>query len=215
MKLSRGVRKIRRRLKRYHIPNRIVSFGGVGSSSLVIHLERGDRDRIWYHYRDKHCLHPELLPEVRRKGDVRACFLFGDPYAAVISVFRRRLHRRHEKAMSRAMPGYRVALKHHTTVEDYLAGGVDRFFFEEHLDNWLGYRGENIQVIAVKYEALADHIQDVLRFLHCHRPFDVRPRTTSLDDQSRAVRRGLDELYGELRQRIDGLPSFIRVTAGV
>lgn len=212
MKLEKRVRKIRRRLKRYYIPNRIVSFGGVGSSSLVAHLERGDRDRIWYHYRDKHCLHPGLLPEVRRGRNVRACFLFGDPYAAVVSVFRRGLHRKHEKAMSRTMRGYRVALKHDTTLESYLAGGVDRFFLEEHLDNWLGYRGADIQIIAVKYEALADHMHDVLHFLRCHRPFHVRPRTTDLDAQPRAVRQGLDTLYGELRERIDALPPFIQVT---
>jgi len=231
MRLSKRWRKIRRRLKRYHIPHRIVSMGGVGSSSLVRHLEEGDRDRIWYHSRDKHCIHPDLLPEARkaaqaggevesRQADgghppdtIRACFLFGDPYAAVVSVFRRGLHRRHEQAMARAKPGYQAVLQHDTTLQEYLTTGVDRFFLQEHLDNWLHYSGTNVQIMAVKYEALAEHIDDVLRFLRCDRPFQVRPRTSDPTEQPPEILKGLESVYGGLRRRIDGLPSLIRVSA--
>lgn len=211
MKLAKLLRKARRRISRFEATNRIVSFGGVGSSSLVAHLEDGDRDRIWYHSRDKHCIHPDLLPEVRRGLPVKACFIFGNPYHAVLSVFRRELHRRHEKSMSKTIPGYRPVLRKETSVLHYLRGGVDRFFFEKHLENWIEYRGEAVKVMAVKYEELGEHIEEVMAFLGCPRPFQVRPRTSRFGNEPESVQEGLETMYGDLKRQIDALPSLIRV----
>ncbi len=211
MKPAKMLRKIRRNLKRFTLTSRVVSFGGVGSTSLVIHLENGDRDRIWYHQQSKHCLHPDLLPEVGKGLRVRACFLFGDPFHSVISVFRRGLQRRHEQAMTRSKPDYRPVLGHETTIEEYLSAGQDRFFLEQHLENWVGYGGDRVSILAVKYEALADHIDEILPFLGCTRPFQLRPRSSTLADQPEAVRLGLEAMYGELKARIDALPSLVRV----
>jgi len=211
MKLTRLLRKTRRRLKHFTVTDRIVSFGGVGSSSLVAHLENGDKDRIWYHSRDKHCLHPDHLPEARKGLDVRACFVFGNPYHAVLSVFRRGLHRRHEKSMSRMVPGYQRVIRKDTTALEYLEAGVDRFFFQKHLENWIEYEGDRVKVLAVKYEALGEHIGEVMDFLECDRPFEVRPRSSRFDNEPEAVRRGLEAMYGELEVRIERLPSLIRV----
>jgi hypothetical protein len=210
MRLAKLARKVRRRLTRFTVTERVVSFGGVGSSALVAHLERGDEDRIWYHSRDKHCLDPELLPEAGRGLDVRACFVFGDPRAAVLSVFRRGLHRRHERSMSRAIPGYRPVLEAATTLEDYLEAGVDRFHLEAHLDRWIHYPGGRVEVLAVKYEALDENIDQVLSFLRCSRPFHVRPRTRSVADEPEHVRRGLERMYGKLAARINALPALFR-----
>jgi len=211
MKLTKLLRKARLRFKRFEVTSRIVSFGGVGSSSLVAHLEDGNRDRIWYHSRDKHCIHPDLLPEVRKGVPIMACFVFGNPYHAVLSVFRRDLHRRHEKSMSKTLPGYRPVLRKDTTALEYLRGGVDRFFFEKHLDNWIGYEGEAVKVLAVKYENLGDHIGEIMSFLGCPRPFEVRPRTSRFDQEPDSVQEGLEAMYGELKERIDALPSLIHV----
>ena len=212
MTITRFLRKTRRRFKRFTVTNRIVSFGGVGSSSLVAHLENGDKDRIWYHSRDKHCLHPDLLPEVGRGLTVKACFIFGNPYHAVLSVFRRGLHRRHEKSMSRTVRGYRRVIRNDTTVEAYLDAGVDRFFLADHLRNWTEYGGGRVRVLAVKYEALDDHIEQIMTFLNCDRPFEVRPRTSRFDNEPEAVQRGLEAMYGELKERIDALPPLMRVS---
>jgi len=212
MKLTRFLRKTRLRLKHFTVTRRVVSFGGVGSSSLIKHLENGDRDRIWYHSRDKHCLHPDLLPEARRGMEVKACFLFGNPYHAVLSVFRRGLHPRHERSMTRSMPGYKRMIRRETTVLEYLQAGEDRFFLRKHLENWVEYDGDQVEVLAVKYEALGDHIDEVMEFLECPRPFRVRPRSSRFDDESPEVQAGLEAMYGPLKERIDGLPSLIRVT---
>ncbi len=189
-----------------------MSIGGVGSSSLVAHIEDGDKDRIWHHQRRKHCLSPDLLPEVQQGLWVRACFMFGDPYAAMLSVFSRGLQRRHERSMGFGRPEHRPVLRDDTTLEEYLAGGVDRFFIGDHMDHWLEYSGDQVQILAVKYENLANHIDDVLAFLGCDRPFEVLPRTRRLEDQSEAVRVGLESLYGDLKARVDALPALIRVT---
>jgi hypothetical protein len=211
MKLTRLLRKTRRRMMRFTVTNRVVSFGGVGSSGLVAQLEEGNKDRIWYHSRDKHCLHPDLLPEVERGLAVKACFIYGNPYHAVLSVFRRGLHRRHEKSMSRTVRRYQRVIRKSTTVQEYLDGGVDRFFLEDHLRNWTEYAGSQVKVLAVKYEALGDHIEEILAFLNCDRPFEVRPRTSRFDNEPEAVQKGLEAMYGELKDRIDALPPLMRV----
>jgi len=211
MNLARFLRKTRLRLKRFTVTSRIVSFGGVGSSSLIAHLEDGDRDRIWYHSRDKHCLHPELLPEVRRGLEVKACFLFGNPYHAVLSVFRRGLHPRHERSMTRSMPGYIRVIRKDTTALEYLQRGEDRFFLQKHLDNWIGYGGNRVKVMAVKYEALGEHIGEVMEFLECPRPFRVRPRSSRFDDEPPEIQEALASMYGPLKEKIDSLPSMIRI----
>jgi hypothetical protein len=211
MKLTRLLRKTRLRFKRFTVTNRVVSFGGVGSSSLIAHLEDGDRDRIWYHSRDKHCLHPDLLPEARRGLEVKACFLFGNPYHAVLSVFRRGLHPRHERSMTRSVPGYKRVIRKDTSVLEYLQAGEDRFFLRKHLENWVGYDGNRVKVLAVKYEALDEHIEEIMAFLECARPFPVRPRSSRFHDEPPEIQSALEAMYGSLKEKIDGLPTLIRV----
>ena len=211
MSLHGSLRKIRRQLMRFSATNRVVSFGGVGSSSLVAHLENGKKDRIWYHSRDKHCLEPELLPEAQNGLEVKACFIYGDPFHSVLSVFRRGLQKRHEKSMSRSIPDYAPVLRKDTTALEYLNAGVDRFFLHRHLGNWVEYQGKRVRIMAVKYEALGEHIQELMDFLECTRPFEVRPRKSKYDDQPPEIQAGLEEMYGELRARIESLPSLIRI----
>jgi len=190
---------------------RVVSFGGVGSSSLVAHLENGKKDQIWYHSRDKHCLEPDLLPEVKQGLDVRACFLYGDPFHSVLSVFRRGLQQRHEKSMARSIPDYTPVLGKDTTVQEYLSAGVDRFFLHRHLENWVENSGTQVKILAVKYEALGEHIQEIMEFLECDRPFEVRPRKSKYDAQPEEIQAGLEKMYGGLKARIDALPSLTRI----
>ena len=211
MSLHGSIRKIRRQLMLFSATNRVVSFGGVGSSSLVAHLENGKKDRIWYHSRDKHCLEPELLPEARKGFEVKACFIYGDPFHSVLSVFRRGLQQRHEKSMSRSIPDYTPVLRKDTTVLEYLDAGVDRFFLHRHLANWAEYQGKQVSILAVKYEALAEHIQEIMVFLECDRPFEVRPRKSKYENQPPDIQAGLEKMYGELRARIEALPSLIRI----
>lgn len=211
MSLHGSIRKLRRQMMRFSVTNRVVSFGGVASSSLVAHLENGNRDRIWYHSRDKHCLEPDLLPEARKGMEVKACFLYGDPFHSVLSVFRRGLHVRHEKSMSRSLPGYKPVLEKSTDVAEYLKAGEDRFFLHKHLDHWLEYSGSRVRILAVKYEALGEHIQEIMDFLECRRPFEVRPRSSRYDHQPAEIREGLERMYGELKDRTDRLPSITRI----
>ncbi|MCJ7627092.1 MAG: hypothetical protein MUO50_01770 [Longimicrobiales bacterium] len=211
MSLRGSLRTIRRQLIPFTATNRIVSLGGVGSTSLVSHLENGDKDRIWCHSRHLHCLEPELLPEVRKGLEVKACFVYGDPFPAVQSVFRRGLQRRHERAMSRSIPGYEPWLQKDTTLLDFLQADVDRFFLGRHLENWVEYPGTRVKILAVKYESLAEHIQDIMSFLECDRPFEVRPRTSRYENQHPEIQAGLEKMYGKVRARIESLPSLIRI----
>lgn len=144
--------------------------------------------------------------------EVKACFIFGDPYHSVISIFNRNLQRRHERSMSREMRGYVPVLRADTTIEEYLGAGVDRFFFEQHLDNWVGYDGSAVRILAVRYEDLTDHIEEVLQFLDCERPFQILPRKSHFQDQPAVIQAGLGNMYGELKERIARMPSLIEVS---
>ena len=214
MTIHGTLRKLRRQLRSFTATRRIVSFGGVGSSSLLAHIERGDQDRIWYHSQDKHCLEPELLPEVRKGMEVKACFIYGDPFHSVLSVFRRGLHQRHEKSMARSIPDYQPVLTRATTIEEYLEAGVDRFFLARHLDNWVGYRGSSLKILAVKYESLGAHIREIMAFLECRRPFQVRARKSRYRTQPPEIQEGLERMYGELKRRVETLPSLVRINTG-
>jgi len=213
MSLRGSLRTIRRQLIPFTTTNRIVSIGGVGSTSLVTHLENGDEDRVWGHTRHLHCLEPEFLPEVRKGLEVKACFVFGDPFPSVQSVFRRGLQKRHERSITRYIEGYKPRLRRDTTLQEYLQENVDRFFLSRQLENWVGYQGTRVKIMAVKYEALAEHVQEIMGFLGCDRPFKVRPRTRRYDDQPAEIQVGLERLYGEVRARIESLPSLIRINA--
>ena len=213
MSIRGTLRTIRRQLIPYTATRRIVSIGGVGSTSLVAHLEEGDKDRIWCHSRYQHCLEPELLPEVRKGLGMKACFVFGDPFYSVQSVFRRNLQKRHEKSMTRSIQGYEPRLRKDTTLSEYLQDGVDRFFLDRHVRNWVDYSGTKVQVLAVKYEFLGEHIQEIMEFLECIRPFQVRPRTSRYQDQPPEIQAGLERMYGEVKAYIESLPSLIRINA--
>ena len=211
MSLHGSLRTIRRQMTPFTAANRIVSIGGVGSTSLVTHLEDGDKDRIWGHSRHLHCWEPELLPEVKKGLEVKACFIFGDPFPSVQSVFRRGLQKRHERAMTRSIKGYRTKLRKDTTLLEYLQGDVDRFFLGRHMKNWVEYPGTKVKILAVRYEALGEHIHEILSFLECDRPFEVRPRTSRTENQSPEIQAGLETLYGEVRAYVQSLPSLIRI----
>jgi hypothetical protein len=115
--------------------------------------------------------------------------------------------------MTRSLTGYERKIRKETTVLEYLRAGEDRFFLRQHLENWIGYRGHRVKILAVKYEHLEEHIQEVLEFLECRRPFEVRPRSSRYDDEPPEVQAGLEEMYGDLKARIDALPSLLRVGA--
>ncbi len=110
------------------------------------------------------------------------------------------------------MPDYRRAIRRETSVLEYLQAGEDRFFLREHLSNWIDYDGEPVKILAVKYEALGDHLDEIMDFLECPRPFQVRPRSSRFHDEPPEVRAGLEAMYGSLKEKIDGLPSLIRVS---
>ena len=213
MSLRGALRRIRRQMMPFVATNRVVSIGGVATTSLVTHLENGDKDRIWRHSRHKHCLEPELLPEVQNGTEVKACFIFGNPYHAVLSVFRRGLQQRRELSAGRSIPGYKPRLQKNTSLLEYLEADVDRFFLGRQIENWVEYQGTKVRILAVNYGSLGEHIQELMGFLKCDRPFEVRPRTSRYEDQPPEIKAGLAKTYGEVKARIDALPSLIRINA--
>ena len=62
-----------------------------------------------------------------------------------------------------------------------------------HCGNWVEYQGKRVRIMAVKYEALGEHIQELMDFLECTRPFEVRPRKSKYDDQPPEIQAGLDK----------------------
>ncbi len=142
----------------------------------------------------------------------------GDPFNAVLSVWRRDLHQVHEVAMSFGKFWFDSPdeftdrrITEDLKLEDYLDAGHDAFHIAEHVDNWISYdTPPHVKILIVRYEHLADYISDVMKFLQCKRPFAVRPRKSDWTKAPKAVQDGLVKTYGAVRDKINALPPLMR-----
>src|SRR5438552_3050044 len=109
----------------------IASMGGVGTTFLMDFISL--YKVVNNNYGDNHLKHaaaPPAIPTIKC-----ALYLIGDPRVTVVSLFLRGYHHWHERNMSGAM-----TLHAETTLNEYLATGIDKFQFKRQLHNWLHER---------------------------------------------------------------------------
>ena len=195
------------------VETRVCSFGGVGSSNILMHIESGNRRRITLHQRRKHTIHPKYLVD---KGTKKVLFMVGNPYNALLSVFRRNYQRQHEISMGYGKYWFnresemKVHINNDTTIDNYLKSGADRFNMYEHFYNWYNYEKNDIQILIIKYEYLYLHINYIMKFLDCNKPFTVKKRLSDWRKESDDVKNGFENMYGDLKSKIDSIPSIIK-----
>jgi len=191
-------------LKRILMPGRdrfrcaMASMGGVGSTALARHIgsiaDKTDRE---------HAYSPAVYDG---HSGLRLGYMFGNPYNGVLSIFRRGYQQMHVVAMH-AHSGTTPVRLRGVSIEEYLERGVDEFFIERQLDNWVGNADPKHPTILIRYELLGDHVDEVLDFFACRKAFVVRPRSSSWRDRPEPIRKGLERIYGRLNEKIEALPA--------
>ncbi|WP_133468553.1 hypothetical protein [Paraglaciecola marina] len=194
-------------LRRLLIPGPSValcSMGGVGSTALARHIGSIADKTIREHAYSPSVYHNE--------NQIKLGYVFGNPYNSVLSVFRRGYQDMHCKAMNANSGDKPVSLKGVELI-DYLNAGVDQFGLDRQLSNWLNPGLAKHPTILIKYEELADNIDEVLDFFDCEKPFDVKTRTSSWKSQPAPIVNGLESLYGDFYQKVQDMPAITILNA--
>jgi len=177
---------------------KLISLGGVGSTALGRHIW-STNDKTSY----EHAFSPAIFTGHPK---LRLGYMYGDPYNAVLSVFRRGYQDMHIKAMHRHT-GIKPPSLSGVTIEQYLEAGKDQFGLEAQFDRWVGGEKAPAPLVLIKYEGLGEGIGEVLDFFGVRKPFGVRPRKSAWEAQPESVRRGLEAIYGRLREKVLAMPS--------
>jgi hypothetical protein len=195
----------------------VVSYGGSGSTFLLEFLRQHLRVNASNSWHDgiKHINspnHPILeLYEVRR-----AVYLYGDPRAALVSLYRRNFQVHvipKVNAMHRSVAEYAEYVAKtpmNLTFDEFLENGRDLLNCTRHLLNWLTERTD-FPLMYVKYEHLLEHIGELLTFLDLPSSLAVEfpasmKRATALENLTEAQRRKLSSIYGEFLKLFEALP---------
>ena len=183
----------------------MVSMGGVGSTALARHIGSIADKTV-----KEHAYSPCMYDGNR---NLRLGYMFGNPYNAVLSVFRRNFQQMHAKAMHADSPTLPPDLRG-VTLEAYLEKGIDAFSIERQFDNWVNQHHSRHPTLLIKYEGLANNIDDVLAFFGVKDAFGVKERQSSWLDQPPHIRTGLERMYGKLNEKIEAMPELQILSSG-
>lgn len=192
---------------------KVVSMGGVASTNLAKHI-MGDNNES---QKLKHCIHPKYLIK-NKNTQYKFIYLIGNPYNAICSVFNRNLQHIHEVSMTFGKLWFEEesefknrCIYEGMPLKKYLENNdFDKFYTEEHLDNWLNYNDGKTKIRIVKYEYLNTHIEEILEFANCQESFPIKERKNYIENQSEEIQKLMKKMYGSLKEKIDQLPSIIR-----
>lgn len=190
---------MRRLINRSSVRCAMASMGGVGSTALARHIgsiaDKTPRE---------HAYSPALFAGER---NLHLGYIYGNPYNAVLSVFRRGYQEMHARAMNAGSDTPATDLAG-VDLEAYLERGVDEFRIARQFDNWVSGHGAEQPIILIKYETLGRNIDEVLRFFDVKAPFVVKERKSSWKDQPAHIRAGLEKIHGPLMERIEAMPEI-------
>ena len=174
------------------------SMGGVVSTALARHVGSVSDKTI-----REHAYTPAVYDDEK---NIKLGYMYGNPYDAILSVFRRNFQDMHSKAMNINSPTPYTSLKG-VTIEAYLEEGIDHFNIERQFDNWLDASLTKHPTILIKYEGLSASIDNIIQFFECDEAFEIRQRNCAWKEQPAPVIEGFKKMYGDLAERIDAMPA--------
>jgi hypothetical protein len=122
--------------------------------------------------------------------DIRAVFLFGDPYKAVVSTREKRWDR------------------HTWEVNGWFREEPpdiykrDDLGYEEKFDTWT--EPHDYPVLALRYEKMWENLDLLERYLGC--PVDLPPKRERSTTVPPHLQKSLEDVYGDLKKKIDAAP---------
>jgi hypothetical protein len=205
------------------LPVLVCSFGGVGSKCLVKGLMQTDDETILGQAHS----HLRVPPEKRALDGRTMIYMFGDPYNAVISFFKRRIKKTHSHGFNsregggdvfwavkhcRNISGDHQKMKPEWDLEAYLDNGLDLFKMEDHFDNWVNAKTD-YPVLFVRYETMWNHLCEICTFVGLPETAIARfpgkeLRGSCWEDEPEAIKAKLVKLYGALHNNIMRAPDI-------
>lgn len=194
---------------------RVVSIGGVGSSALLSYVENYNEEKILIHQDRKHTIHPKYL--IQSDKQYRFLFLIGNPYNAVLSVWRRGCQWEHERCMSFGKFWYKdhrsykdYVIKGRLTFKQYLENGVDAFHIIDHVKNWVNYKPiRNEKIMILKYEFIPAYTNEIAKFFNKKNKFIFMDRKNNFKNEPEEIKEKLIKIYKDTKEYIDSLPPII------
>lgn len=201
----------------------VSSFGGVGSKCLVKGLLQTE---------DKAVLgmaHTHLrVPPPKHVLDGRTMiYIFGDPYNAVVSFFKRRTKKTRSHGFNtregdgdvfwavnhcRNIGGEHEKMNPQWDLAAYLDNGVELFRIEEHFHNWVNAI-TTYPILFVRYETMWQHLGTIFEFVglpgSAVSKFPPREsRGSRWEDEPEPIKLKLKEMYGRLGDNISAAPDL-------
>ena len=145
----------------------VTSFGGSGSTALSAHLVAAGVDipKTPGEFPFKHQRFPPAAADVPE--GFRVLYPFADPRNAMLSIFRRSYGIGHYRGLHLRSPDAAAAARL-ASLDAFLAGGIDDFELEDHVERWLTPR--EYPVMFVRYESLPRVWSTVREFVGIDRP---------------------------------------------
>jgi len=184
------------------------SYGGVGAHMMLDifkNVEMVDIDAFQKHH--------IKTPPKTFGTNTKVVYLYGDPYNAILSYFRRRKQNyitwtiRHCENIR----GDYKKMNVNWDVKDYLKNGEDLFKLEEHFDNWTKATGVDYEICSFKYEETPKNLGKLYEFLDIKEPkykthFKVRKSDWRNEDEE--TKNLLSDMYGSFYEKYENYPSF-------
>jgi len=194
------------------LPNKIdvvvSSYGGVGTTFLLNFLEKYKTTNDSFDRKDRMKHSP--LPPISFNINVKFVYVFGNPQLSAISLFQRGFHDYHSMKLQRYFDTNKSPIPKKMTLQEYTSIGVDKFFFQDHFNNWYHKYLPSIPTLFIRYETLFDNLEFLFDFLEIPKArIDTFPReqkrSSNLSDISVETRKQLDVMYGDFSRELSKL----------
>ncbi|MEK6889064.1 MAG: sulfotransferase domain-containing protein [Nanoarchaeota archaeon] len=179
----------------------VCSYGGVGTTLFIDFISKykrvncvDDCDRY------KHLINP---PNVQKKC-FKAIYLFGDPIASLISLFRRNYQNAHAEKIMDIEDWDKIASLEN--IDKYASEEYDLFKFKRHFDLWKNSKTD-YPVLFVKFEDLWKNMGKILDFLEIPKSAlqdfpKQRERESKLSSLDKKTAESLKRIYGKFAEQI-------------
>jgi hypothetical protein len=139
----------------------VCSFGGVGTSFFIKYISQY---KIVNHVSNEDGLKHLAHPPIAKNKNLKVIYIVGNPYNAVISIFRRNHQYTHSKNLLKYCPNVEPIAKG-TNLEEYLDRKVKKLKIRKHILNWINVKDNTYPIMVIKYEYLWEYIDEILYYL--------------------------------------------------
>ena len=210
-RMKRGIKTVIAAQKnpRQYYDVTVSSFGGCGTSMLLNFLSQILISN-----------HPDNLDGIKHIGfppdciSKRCIYIFGDPRACILSLFRRlRLVKAHHLGMRIGLQKFPPHWFSPSTLENYAKKGKDSFLLAQQFDSWFNSQAR-VPVLFIRYETLWDNLEILFDFVGL--PTEARnnfpkyqQRKSDINTVPAEILDRLDQIHRPLKEKLDALPDYI------